>query len=592
MTSIGRLSLRWKIPGLIALILVLAVATLSALAYGAARRSALTGAQERLTHVAERLAGATSAGIVGLTQRAGAAAGSTVVLEALRQPDSTVSEAVMLVLRQSVGTQEPVQVALIDRSGRALTPNAPRRGPGFLNGRYRVVDHPSFSRLYENKGFLEYTLSVPVSDSGQVIGQVIQWRRLLRVTTTLALMSDLIGDSATLLIGNADGSLMTELVDSLRPPLIRDSAMVRHARATSISAAAPINGTPWAFTVEFPNATVMAPLRVLSWQSLLVAVLVVLIGSAAGELLSRGITTPLRDLTMSAESIAGGDLTTRPASRERGDEIGRLSRAMHVMAESISASHEQLERRIHERTTELQRAVTTLRETQDELVRKEKLAMLGQLSSSVGHELRNPLGVMSNAVYILERLLVQRDGKVDDCLRILRTQIQLSERIVTDLLDSVRGKSPIRQPVDVPALIREQVARVSFPEHLRVEVQIESDLPTLHVDPDQVGQILVNLLTNAVQAIDGAPGHVIVQAANSDNRVRISVRDSGPGVPADVIDRIFEPLYTTKARGIGLGLSVSRSLAEANDGTLNVTNHAEGGAVFTLDLPLDKPWSA
>jgi C4-dicarboxylate-specific signal transduction histidine kinase len=100
-----------------------------------------------------------------------------------------------------------------------------------------------------------------------------------------------------------------------------------------------------------------------------------------------------------------------------------------------------------------------------------------------------------------------------------------------------------------------------------------------------VGQILVNLLTNAAQAMTDAPGVLAVHARNGDGRIRIDVRDSGPGVPPDLTDKIFEPLYTTKARGIGLGLSVSRSLAEANHGSLVVVNHPEGGAVFTLELP-------
>jgi signal transduction histidine kinase len=192
---------------------------------------------------------------------------------------------------------------------------------------------------------------------------------------------------------------------------------------------------------------------------------------------------------------------------------------------------------------------------------------------------------MSNSVYILERALEDPPPKVQDCLRILRNQIQLSERIVSDLLDSVRGKAPQRRAVAVDQLISDQMARVTIPESIRVRVDVPVNLPGLHADPDQVGQILVNLFNNAVQAMNGSAGELSVRAMNGDGRIKIEVSDTGPGVPPDIAEKIFEPLYTTKARGIGLGLSVSRSLAEVNSGTLSVMNHSAGGAVFLIDLP-------
>jgi signal transduction histidine kinase len=127
--------------------------------------------------------------------------------------------------------------------------------------------------------------------------------------------------------------------------------------------------------------------------------------------------------------------------------------------------------------------------------------------------------------------------------------------------------------------------RVPVPPNVRVSLEVDEGLPPLDVDPDQVGQIIVNLLTNATQSIGDASGRLTVRARNGNGRVSIDVRDTGPGVPPRLTEKIFEPLYTTKARGIGLGLSVSRSLAAANSGSLTVLNHPEGGAVFTLELP-------
>ena len=585
MNPIGRLSLRWKIPGLIALILVAAVVTLWALAYGAARHSALELAHERLQYAAHRVSGALTGGIVAMKSRAEAAAADTNLLVALRTPLAEPTAAAERALRDML-PESTATAMLVDHLGRPLlaTTEAPRPALPPVE-KLKLINQPTVGPFMNRNNDLVYTLTVPVRDSGRIVGHVVQSRRVMRATTSISLIADLLGDGANLLIGNADGSVVTDMSDTARAPVPRDSAMARQARERYTQVSAAIEGTPWAWSVEYPYDLVFGSLTVFSWKAVLVAVGVVVLALVAGDVLSRGISRPIAQLTTVAESIAGGDLTRRPVPIERQDEVGRLARSFHTMADSVRHSQVELERRIEERTAELRSAMTELRETQDELVRKERLAMLGQLSSSVGHELRNPLGVMSNSVYILERVLEDPPPKAQDCLRILRSQIHLSERIVSDLLDSVRGKAPQRRAVAVDQLISDQMARVTIPESIRVRVDVPANLPGMHADPDQVGQILVNLFNNAVQAMNGSAGELSVRAMNGDGRIKIEVSDTGPGVPPDIAEKIFEPLYTTKARGIGLGLSVSRSLAEVNSGTLSVMNHSAGGAVFLIDLP-------
>ncbi len=582
-----RFSLRWRIPGIIALILIGAVVTLILLAYGAARRSAIDAAQERLGNAAKRVADIAAAGVANLVRQANEVAADPAVIDALRHPGRPMTHAARTALQRArTDTTLPLKVALLDTAGRPVEGVTPELAPELPVERLAPVDSPVVHPFRAVNGTLEYIVAVPVRDSGRVIGHLVEWRRVTRVTTSLRLISDLIGDSALLMIGNADGTAITELTDTLKPPVIRDSALARQARVTNATGSARVTGTPWAWYVEYPEAIILRPLRLLSWQSVILALGVLVLAIIAGALLSRGVTESLANLTTTAEHIAGGDLTRRPAVVRRRDEIGRLARSFSTMADSVRDSRDQLERRIEERTSDLQSVVTQLRDTQDELVRKEKLATIGQLASSVGHELRNPLGVMSNAAYIIERSMATTPGKAHEYLKVLNAQIRLSERIVADLLDSARNPSPQRRSVDVRALLTEQLDRVAMPSNVRVDMAIDPGLPRVHVDPDQVGQILVNLFTNATQAMDEQPGVLSVAARNGDWRVRIQVRDTGPGVPEDLADKIFEPLFTTKARGIGLGLSVSKSLAMANSGSLSVANHPEGGAVFTLDLPV------
>jgi signal transduction histidine kinase len=252
------------------------------------------------------------------------------------------------------------------------------------------------------------------------------------------------------------------------------------------------------------------------------------------------------------------------------------------MARSVEDSRARLEQLVSERTTELARA-------QHELIRREKLAVLGQLASSVGHELRNPLGVMANIVYYLNATLPDAPPKARHHLEMLKRQVGLAEKIVSDILDFTRVKPPDSREVEVAPFIDEQLQRVVVPSTISVECEIEGDIPPVHADPVQIGQVLYNVLTNAVQAMDGNGGVLTVRGRRHNGVVRIEVADQGPGIPADSRDQIFEPLFTTKQRGIGLGLSVSRSLAQANGGNLSVGHHGPPGALFILDLPPARP---
>ncbi|MGH7668754.1 MAG: sensor histidine kinase, partial [Gemmatimonadaceae bacterium] len=345
-----------------------------------------------------------------------------------------------------------------------------------------------------------------------------------------------------------------------------------------LGASAAVPNTPLVLAFEFDATRVTAPLHALLQEFAGLAAVIVFIGAVLGWWLSRGVTNPLASLTSAAEAISAGDLDHTPPASERGDEIGRLSRAFTRMTDAVRDARDHLEDQIARRTTEL-------RDAQAELVKQERLATLGQLSSSVGHELRNPLGVMANAVYFLDATIASPHPKTTEYLGILRQQIALSEKIVSDLLDFARVKQPQREVVAIRALIGDQLQRVTLPDSVHLDRDGVSTCEVL-VDPVQIGQVLLNLLTNAVQAMEETGGTLALRTTAATNgTVRLVVRDTGPGITAEHLPKIFEPLFTTKARGIGLGLSVSRSLAQANGGDISVVSHPGDGATFTLELP-------
>ncbi len=252
-----------------------------------------------------------------------------------------------------------------------------------------------------------------------------------------------------------------------------------------------------------------------------------------------------------------------------------------VRAEAeVRALNADLEERVATRTRQLE-------ETQQKLLRQERLATLGQLAGSVSHELRNPLGVISNAVYLLAQALSQNE-KAREYLEIIQAETRTADRIITDLLDFSRVKNPERASLALDGLVADTLARYPAPDKVKVRVEIPPDTPRLYVDAQHISQVLGNLFTNAYQAMP-AGGELLISAAsmhiNAMDMVRLDVADNGEGITPEGQARLFEPLFTTKARGIGLGLPTSKNLAEANGGWIEVSSQPGKGSTFSLFLP-------
>jgi signal transduction histidine kinase len=247
----------------------------------------------------------------------------------------------------------------------------------------------------------------------------------------------------------------------------------------------------------------------------------------------------------------------------------------------IQVLNKELEQRVEDRTREL-------RDAQERLVRQERLATLGQLAGSVGHELRNPLGVMSNAVYFLKMTQPDASAQVREYLGIIENEIRTSNKIVTDLLDFTRIKSVEKVQTAVYELVRQTLERYPVPATVQVQLEIPAELPPVFADPQHVIQILGNLTLNACQAMK-ADGRLLIRAVSSEvdgkSSVAISVIDNGLGIPPENMAKLFEPLFTTKPNGIGLGLAVSQKLAGANGGRIEVQSEPGQGSTFTLYLP-------
>jgi signal transduction histidine kinase len=249
--------------------------------------------------------------------------------------------------------------------------------------------------------------------------------------------------------------------------------------------------------------------------------------------------------------------------------------------------------------TEVEQRTRELHAAQEKLIRQERLATLGQLAGSIGHELRNPLGVIANAVYFLKISQPEANAITREYLDIIDNETRTSDKIVTDLLDFTRIKSINREAASVFDLIAQTLKRYPAPAPIQAALEIPASLPKIYVDPQHIMQVLGNLMVNAYQAMDestslktpdGSIGtskdmQLTVSAIVQSDKIRVAVRDTGMGIPPENMGKLFEPLFTTKTKGIGLGLAVSKKLIEANGGQIEVASEPGQGSTFTLVLP-------
>ncbi len=241
--------------------------------------------------------------------------------------------------------------------------------------------------------------------------------------------------------------------------------------------------------------------------------------------------------------------------------------------------------------------VTEQQRLESQLVQSEKMAAVGQLVSGVAHELNNPLTSIAG----LTEFLLEQPAPTDrdrDHLRVIREQADRAGRIVRNLLTFARKGPADVGEVDLNDIVQRTVSLVGYEIRLRevhLELALDPGLPMLNGDRYQIQQVVLNLVTNAIQAVQDnppdRPRRIGIVSELDGPQIRLRVRDSGPGIPEDLVPQIFTPFFTTKApgHGTGLGLSISYRIIEGHGGTLRVQRAVDGGAVFVMQLPVRSP---
>jgi len=234
-------------------------------------------------------------------------------------------------------------------------------------------------------------------------------------------------------------------------------------------------------------------------------------------------------------------------------------------------------------TTE--RDITEKKRLEENLRFSEKFTVVGQLASSVAHEIRNPLGVINNSVYFLNvRLKEHADEKVVKHLKIMAENITAADRIISDLLDLSRNNVGVFELVDLNIILKRAFASLSVPENIKVITKVDK-IPQMLIDPERMKRVFLNIIQNAVAAMPKG-GKLVVGLSRFGDSVEISFKDSGVGIPEESMQKLFTPLFTTKAKGLGLGLAICKQIVEGHNGDIVVKSNAGEGALFIVRLPI------
>ncbi len=268
------------------------------------------------------------------------------------------------------------------------------------------------------------------------------------------------------------------------------------------------------------------------------------------------------------------------------DAAGKLGPTIPQIVVTREGDFHGLHAQVDQLTTRIESVVQELQQREREVLRAEQLAAVGQLAAGVAHEVRNPL----TSIKMLVQLGLEEGATIPrDDLRVIEGEVRKMEQSLQTFLDFARPPKPERQHVDLHDVVNGVLGLTrgrAEKQHVAVRVYAPPGPTSLTADPGQIQQVLVNLVLNALDVMPtGGVLHLIVRPV--PNRIELEVADTGPGIPADLMPRLFSPFVSTKDTGLGLGLVISRRIAEDHGGTIVASNRAGSGAVFTVSLPRD-----
>ena len=309
-----------------------------------------------------------------------------------------------------------------------------------------------------------------------------------------------------------------------------------------------------------------------------------MLGVSEYEIVPRSIGSLFRDdggLSRDVERVLGGRL---PLTLREVTLVTKAGREAHVQASTS---------RMRAVGGRILGAVVTIEDISevksltDQLIRADRLAAMGELTAGVAHEVRNPLGVIRASVQLLEDAQCDQT-RIAEAADVIKQEIDRLDRVIKALLDFGRPSKPAFVLTDVGEVLSDVMLftkRFASQSDVKITSTIEPDVPRVNADPDQLKQVFLNLVTNAVQVMEDAGGEIALKVRDDGDYVFVSVADNGPGIPPSGLGRIFDPFFSTRSEGTGLGLTIVHRIIDEHDGHIEVGSGPEG-TTFTVSLPI------
>ncbi len=302
----------------------------------------------------------------------------------------------------------------------------------------------------------------------------------------------------------------------------------------------------------------------------LVTAMGAIISIVLGIILANHITSPIKELSYAAKKIGEGDLdyTIKNKLLKRKDEIGSLAEEFSEMKKRVKADIE------HIKNLERKKAQT------------ERLSMMGQMVSGIVHEIKNPLTSISGFAQLIEEM--SDDAIIKKHSKIIATEAERLNRLTRELLDYAKGKKIEIERINLKLLFEEMGESLKpklNEKEMRINVNIGDSFPPIYVDKDKMKQVIINIISNAIEAAKKMGGKIQIEAEKDGEDVIIEISDDGPGIPEEIKDKIFMPFVSQKKGGTGLGLAMVKKIIEDHDGEIWVKSQKDMGTQFVIKMP-------
>ena len=594
----ARLSIQRRLPFFICILLLAVVLVFSWVSYLGVRNASMAMGSERVNTLADKISLMYKSGVDQITASMQGLASQPGIKDMLTSGSNDARAKTLDVFNELLKKDSTNKLVVLLDSGQRQVFSA---GAKSLKLKADIASmtvkskgktsYLGVGKFVAYKGLVYFPTLAPVTEKGKMLGYVVNWKLLHSTKQGLEQLGQLLGGNGKMYFGNDDATLWTDLIKPIgKPPVALDKLQqaVQYSRNGGeplLGSVRKIPDSHWLILVELSTTSFMKTATLYLRWVFIIGIVLVVIGSIGGWLMSRSITRPLHELGRAAAAIAEGDYSAH-ANVNSGDELGQLAESFNIMAARVDEARQGLEQKVEETTKELETAITDINDQRENEKKKDEFI------SIASHELKTPLTTIK-AFFQIAVKEMDPGFKSYNLIGKASRQVNRMERLIGDLLDVSKinaGQMQYNQDdFDFQHVLKDAVDNVQeiFPHHQMV---IESPVSViLHGDRHRIEQVIMNLLNNAVKYSPGAD-KVLIRAEISGHNLVVTIEDFGIGIDETHIGELFDRFYRVDGshnyQGLGLGLFISSEIIKRHGGSISVKSEPGKGSAFTFELPV------